>query len=131
MPKLLWIPPIPALAMLMWGCVSWEGTYAPACTAYAGSRIELAGGRFEWDRYTDQVVIGDDGKPVDPFPGYPLRGSYRIEGRTVLMTTADGEALAPMHLLRDAGTVFLYTAAEFDAFLANGERASCPLALGR
>jgi hypothetical protein len=131
MSKLLWIPPIGSLALLAGGCLSWEGTYAPSCAAYAGSRIELAGGRFDWDRFTDQVMVDADGKVVDPFPGYPLHGGYRIEGHTVLMTSADGEALAPMHLLQDGGVVYLYTEAEFAAWQANGERAPCPLALER
>lgn len=112
-------------------CASHDGTYSPACAAYAGSVIELERGEFEWTKFTDQVIVDDHGERVDQFPSYPMRGTYRIDGQSVLMTSSDGHALDPMYLHEQNGETYLYSAAEYDALKATGEPAKCPLKLGR
>jgi hypothetical protein len=62
------------VATLLSACVSHEGTYSPGCIAYVGSNITLSDGQFVWEKFTDEVVVNDDGEIVDQFPGYPLRG---------------------------------------------------------
>ena len=70
-------------AVFLFGCVSHEGTYSPDCIAYAGSNISLSDGQFVWEKFTDEVVVDDDGKIINQFPGFPMRGSYRVDGKTV------------------------------------------------
>ncbi len=48
------------IACLLVGCVSHEGTYSPACIAYAGSKINLTDGQFVWEKFSDSVVVDDD-----------------------------------------------------------------------
>ena len=114
---------------LLAGCVSHDGTYAPSCIAYAGSTITLTDGRFVWEKFTDEVVVNDDGEVVDQFPGYPLRGTYRINGQIVLMTSGAGEALDNMYLHRRDADSYLYTAEQFEHWKATGEHAECALVL--
>lgn len=112
-------------------CASHDGTYSPACAAYAGSVIELRRGEFEWTKFTDQVIVDSHGERVDQFPGYPMRGTYRIDRQSVSMTSSDGRALDSMYLHERDGETYLYTAAEYDALQATGEAAKCPLRLER
>lgn len=106
------------------------GTYLPSCVAFAGNRIELSGGAFTWDKFTDEVRVDDAGSVVDPFPGYPLRGTYAIDNDVVRLTTDAGELAGEMHLVRRPGQVYLLTAAEFDAWERNGSVPECALLHG-
>ena len=114
-------------AAMVTGCVTHEGRYEPGCTAYAGSTITLSGGSFVWDRFTDQIEIGDDGRPVDPYPDYPRRGAYRLEGRTVVMTADGGERMENHYLHRRDDAFLLLTAAEHAAWESSGTYPDCPL----
>lgn len=114
--------------LLLLGCVSHEGTYSPACIAYAGSNITLSDGQFTWEKFTDEVVVNDDGDVVNQFPGYPLRGTYRINGQIVEMES-DGKAMPNMYLRRQDDHSYLYTAAQFEAWKQSGEGADCALVL--
>ncbi len=118
-------------AALLTGCVSHDGTYAPSCTAFAGSEITLSDGSFVWEKFTDEVVVNDDGEAVDRFPGYPLRGSYRINGQTVRMTTGDGSAMDNMYLHRHEGNWYLYTAEQFEQWQATEAHDDCALVLSK
>ena len=122
---------IACAAGLLAGCVSHDGTYAPSCVAYAGSTITLADGRFVWERFTDEVVVDDDGEVVNRFPGYPLQGTYRINGQIVRMTTGEGETMENMYLHRRDADSYLYTTAQFEHFKATGEHADCALVLDK
>ena len=62
MSKTAKFPAIACFALSFCGCVSSEGRYSPDCIAFAGDTIELADGRFEWDKFTDQVRMDDNGK---------------------------------------------------------------------
>ena len=111
------------------GCVSHDGTYEPSCVAFAGDQITLADGSFVWEKFTDEVVINDSGEVVERFPGYPLRGSYRINGQIVRMTQGDGTAMENMYLHRHEGQRYLYTAEQFEQWQATGKTAECALVL--
>ncbi len=115
--------------LLLAGCVSHDGTYSPACIAYAGSKITLSDGEFVWEKFTDEVVVNDAGETVDRFPGYPMRGTYRIYGQRVLMESSDGEAMEDMYLHRQGDSAYLYTAKQFEHLNSSGEPAKCPLKL--
>jgi len=106
------------------------GTYSPSCVAFEGNTIELSGGRFTWDKFTDEVTVDDAGNTVDPFPGFPVRGTYSIEGAVVHLETAVGELAARLHLVQRPGQVYLLTAGEFAAWQQDGTVPDCALLLG-
>ncbi|MDH3613161.1 MAG: hypothetical protein OEU90_01510 [Gammaproteobacteria bacterium] len=120
---------IALLAAGLAGCISHDGTYAPSCIAYAGSNITLNDGEFVWEKFTDEVVVNDDGEIVDQFPGYPMRGAYRIDGQIVLMTSAEGESMDNMYLHRHDNHTYLYTARQFEERKSSGKNAECALML--
>lgn len=118
-------------ATLSIGCVSHEGTYSPDCIAYEGNNISLDNGRFVWEKFTDQVLVDEDGKVVNQFPEYPKQGSYRIEGHTVYMQSDSGEMLETMYLHQRDNNYYLLTREQFEAFERAGRHADCPLMRGR
>lgn len=115
---------------LLTACASHEGIYSPACAAYAGSNIELRNDQFTWEKFTDSVVVDDEGEIINQFPDYPMQGSYRIDGQTVIMETAAGEALANLYLHQDGERRYLLTAEQNEAWKQTGEYSDCPLVLG-
>ena len=118
-----------ATAVLLVACVSHEGTYSPDCIAYAGSNISLNDGQFVWEKFTDAVVVDEDGEIVNQFPGYPMRGSYRIEGQIVHMESAGGDAIDKMYLHTRDKRQYLLTAEQFEAWQKTGKHADCALML--
>ena len=116
-------------AVLLVACVSHEGTYSPDCIAYAGSNISLNDGQFVWEKFTDAVVVDEDGNIVNQFPGYPMRGSYRIEGQIVHMKSDAGDAMQEMYLHTQDKRQYLLTAEQFEAWQKSGEHADCALML--
>ncbi len=114
------------LVCVLAGCKSAEGVYWPGCAAYAGDRIELRNGEVEWDKFTDQVNIDEAGNPVDPFPGYPRRGSYEIDGQVVRMTMEDN-ASETLYLHVHDGRALLLTDAQHRASEAGGRYDDCAL----
>ncbi|HSM30164.1 MAG TPA: hypothetical protein VK854_05635 [Woeseiaceae bacterium] len=115
------------------GCATNDGvvgTYAPSCVAFEGNTIELADSRFTWDKFTDEVTVDDAGNTVDPFPGFPVRGTYTVEGDVVRLVTDVGELAAELHFVRRPGQVYLLTDAEFDAWRNSGTVPKCALLLG-
>ena len=106
------------------------GTYAPSCVAFEGSTIELADSRFTWDKFTDAVAVDDAGKKIDPFPGFPVRGSYTVEDDVVSLVTDVGDLAAELYLVRRPGQVYLLTETEFDAWQQHGTVPDCALLLG-
>jgi hypothetical protein len=130
LPLLSRLTTLVAFACLASACATHEGTYTPDCIAYAGNRIELGGGRFVWDKFTDQVIVDDAGEKVDPFPEYPVRGRYRIEEHRVIFDSYTGEELPDMYLQSDRNRHYLFTAEEFETWRESGTRPDCPLILG-
>lgn len=117
-------------ACVLASCISHEGTYSPACIAYAGSNINLSDGKFVWEKFTDALVVDDEGNVVNQFPGYPMRGSYSIEGETVSMKPASGEAIENMYLHRHDDRYYLLTAEQIEEWESTGNFAECALILG-
>ena len=115
---------------LLSGCVSHEGNYSPDCIAYAGSNISLSDGQFFWEKFTDQVVVDDNGEIVNQFPGYPMRGAYRIDEQMLYMDSAAGESMENMYLHRHDDHYYLLNAEQFEAWEKTGEYAECALTLG-
>ena len=115
--------------LLTAGCrADFDGDYAPGCMAFAGSNIELRSGRFVWDQFTDQIEVGADGNPVDPFPDYPISGSYTVEEQRLIMTSDDGRALEVMHVHEIGGSLRLLTQEQNDSWAASGSVDECSLA---
>jgi hypothetical protein len=119
-----------AAAFLLAACASHDGMYSPSCAAYAGSNIELSGGHFVWGKFTDSVVIGDDGNVVNQFPGYPLVGSYRVDGESIFLESTSGDAVATMYLLQHDDRSYLLTAEQRKDWERAGKLADCALVLG-
>ena len=97
--------------------------------AYAGNKITLGDGRFVWEKFTDAVVVDDDDNVVNQFPGYPLQGTYRIDGKIVHMNTAAGDALDIMYLQESGEQHYLLTEGEFASWEQSGKRDDCALQL--
>ncbi len=114
---------------LLFGCVSHDGTYLPGCQAYAGSSIKLSGGQFVWEKFTDSVVLDDAGNVVNQFPGFPLQGSYRIDGQTLNLEVASGESLPKMYLQQRDKRHYLLTAEQFETWESTGKHDDCALVL--
>ncbi len=122
---------IAAFATLMLaGCAPHEGRYAPDCVAFAGSIVTLEGGGFVWEKFTDEVRVDEQGNTIDPFPGYPLRGTYTLDDTAVLFESASGEQIDRLHLHRRGADHLLLTAAQQQAFERSGSLPDCPLRLG-
>ena len=121
---------IVVLACLLAACNSHEGFYSPACIAYAGDKIELSNGQFVWDKFTDALIVDEDGNLVDQFPGYPMRGTYQIDGETVTFALTSGEAPENMYLRQDGDRHYLLTTAQFEEWQSTGKYADCALILG-
>lgn len=111
-------------------CKSDEGVFLPDCIAYAGDSVELRDGRFEWDKFTDEVEVDSAGNVIDQFPEYPRAGTYEVDGKRIVMTGDDGNVLARMHLAQVAGKTYLLTSAEHSAWQSSGETPNCALVLG-
>ena len=114
------------LALLLSGCKAIDGNYVPSCTAFAGSEIRLADGRFVWDKFTDQVVVDEQGNKVDQFPDFPRLGSYTVSKDVVTLRPDAGDS-ETFHLLRQEGAVYLLTDTEKSTYDATGERPRCAL----
>jgi hypothetical protein len=106
------------------------GTYAPSCVAFEGNTIELTDARFTWDKFTDEVTVDDAGNEVDPFPGFPVRGTYVRQDDVLRLTTDVGEFAAELYLVHRPGQVYLLTEAEFEAWQKDSAVPACALLLG-
>ena len=106
-----------------------EGSFAPACTAFAGDSMSFREGYYSWNKFTDQRRIGPDGEPVDPFPDFPKVGEFEIDGDAVRLYVEDGSLLGTWHLHDREGQVLLLNQSQQDAWSTDGMYPDCPLAL--
>lgn len=116
-----------AACLAITGCSEIDGVYAPGCIALEGDRIELEDGRFVWSRFTDQIRLGPDGEPVAPFPDFPRRGTFRIDGERLVLTGDDGRRYDDWFIVSSAGRPMLLTVAEKAAVDAGREPPACAL----
>jgi len=121
--RLTVIPLLLALA----GCNSLDGWFTPSCVAFAGERIELSNGRFEWQRFTDERRIDQDGNVIDPLPDYPKRGDYRVVDGRVEFLSDEGIRLEDRYLVERSDGLYLLAPAAWEAFAAGGGLPDCPL----
>ena len=118
------------VSILLFGCKSYDGTYSPSCVAFAGNKISLNSGEFVWEKFTDMVVLDDEGNSINQFPGYPMLGTYRVEGQTLIMESAAGETMPNMYLQERDESLHLLTADELKSLGETGEFPYCSLVLG-
>ena len=114
-------------AVALAGCKSIDGIYYPGCPAYAGDKVELADGEVTWDRFTDVVRIGPDGKPIDPFPTYPRHGRYEVEGEALVIELSGEDKSRSMHILVDGDRVMLLTVDQYADWRQTGRYDECVL----
>ena len=127
MPRILFLT---IATLLLTACSDYEGLYEPSCIAFEGDRIELRGGRFVWDRFTDARRIDGDGNVIDEFPDYPKTGTYSLESGRLIFATDDGVRLDDWFLVEQSGQIYLLTAAQQEAHRAKAEMPQCALLRG-
>jgi hypothetical protein len=110
-------------------CTSQELLFEPSCIAYEGDRVILRGNQFEWRKFSDQVPMGVDGVRADPFPGYPMSGTYRHENERVEFVPRDGSEIDDYYMLDHRGARYLLTAEQHQKFAADGQLHNCALKL--
>lgn len=115
---------------LLTGCASHHGVYEPACIVFAGDRVTLADESFVWDRSTDAIKVDDEGNVVDSNPGYPVHGSYSVDGEVVRMRADSGRVMDPHYLRKIDGTYRLLTADQNENWELRGQYDNCVLTLG-
>lgn len=104
-----------------------DGLFEPACIAYEGDRIEMLDGRFEWRRFTDQVNVDEAGNRVDPFPGYPIVGTYELQDERVTFVPDGNGETRDRYLLEYRQELYLLTYEENEAALDTDTIPSCAL----
>lgn len=119
-----------ALAITLTACASHYGVYAPDCIAYAGDRIELDDGRFAWDKFTDQVEIDDEGRRVDRYRDYPVRGRYLLDDGKLIFIAETDVSLPELYLVRRGRQHYLLSTAQYATWQETGDFANCALILG-
>ncbi len=113
--------------LLLTSCASYEGDYYPNCMATVGDTIKLGGGKFVWDKLTDEVRLNDAGDRIDQFPNFPKRGSYRHSGRVVYLLLESGEVMLELALRRDGGRTYLLMEDQLDAWEKGNRNTHCVL----
>lgn len=118
---------LPLGLLLLSGCATHSGVYTPDCIAFAGDRIELDDGRFTWDKFTDQLEVSEEGERIDPFPDYPVRGRYLLDGEKVTFIAETDVSLPDLYLVEHDRQRYLLSAAQYQAWQRTDTLANCPL----
>jgi len=95
--------------------------------AHVGSRIQLNDSEFVWEKFTDQASVDEDGNKIDPFPGYPRRGTFRIDGHGIVLNFDDDESVDTLQVREHQGRHLLLTKPQAEAWDATGELDACAL----
>ena len=95
--------------------------------AHVGSRIHLSDSEFVWEKFTDQVSVDEDGDKIDPFPGYPRRGTYRIDGHSIVLNFDDDEFVETLQVREHQGRYLLLTKLQAEAQDTTGQFDACVL----
>ncbi|MDJ0698529.1 MAG: hypothetical protein QNJ07_01630 [Woeseiaceae bacterium] len=114
-------------ALTLSSCATYDGGYSPSCPTFVANVVQLENGGFTWTKLSDEVVIGDDGQPVDRYPDFPKRGAYEVRAGVLTMTTTDGEALPPMYFHESGEQLYLLTGVEFRTMQQSGKLPDCAL----
>lgn len=111
------------------GCATadYSGRYAPGCTAFAGDTIELAGDRFVWDKFTDEVRISADGKREDQFPAHPMKGHYEIDGDKLILRPDAGGVTSVFYMVSESGNRYVMNVKQHSQWRATGAMPDCAL----
>lgn len=117
------------ITLFLASCANHEGQYEPACIAYEGDRIELKDGRFEWQRFTDQREVDQDGNVVKPFPDFPKTGTYTLSDSRMQFNTSDGVTLDDRFLVEHDGERYLLTGSQHNNFVERNDLPDCVLKL--
>jgi hypothetical protein len=122
---------IVVLAALLAGCPteSFEGEFAPSCIALAGDTIVLNNGFFVWDKYTDAIQVDPEGNIVNPFPGFPINGTYTATDDQIVFSAESGQAPEQRFWIREGSTVYLLTRGQVGEWRSTGVLPACPLIL--
>jgi hypothetical protein len=129
MTKQLYRAGLTALLLTLWACTSRDRLYEPSCIAYEGDTVVLRDSRFEWRKFTDQIPIGADREPVDPFPDYPKSGTYRQENGRVEFKPDDGSQFDDYFMVDFLGAHYLLTEEQHQKFVVDRELQTCALRL--
>jgi len=115
------------VATSLCACTSIDGMYAPACTAFEGSEIELHDDRFTWRRFTDERKLDEHGEPVDAFPGFPKTGRYSIHDSQVDLHPDDSPSTVSFYVYDDANGTYMLSGAENLQYEKDGGIPECAL----
>ncbi len=113
--------------LVLAACASYDGDYSPSCPTFVANVVQLEKGAFTWTRLSDEVVIGDDGQPVNPYPDFPKKGSYEVDAGVVHMTTTEGKKLPPMYFHEAGEQLYLLSEVEHRSLGHTGEPPDCAL----
>ena len=122
-----WRTTVLLAAVLSAACADFNGVFEPDSMAMEGDRFVFAGGEFEWHKFTDARRLDADGNVVDPFPGYPLTGTFALRGSIVELTTAAGDRLDDRFLFERGDSLYLLTGEQHAAVTAGGDLPACAL----
>ena len=92
-----------------------EGRFEPACTMFSGDIVEITGDQYVWKKFTDEIVVDDNGELGEPFPGFPRSGPIRRDGEHMRFIGTDGEPDADFHVKQRVDGVYLLTAEELES----------------
>jgi len=128
-----WTPSIRApfvatlATLLLAGCTTLNGVFEPDCIAFEGDRVELTGGRFVWDRFTDERRIDSEGNEIDPFPDYPKTGRFETILDRVDFHPDSGDGIASRYVLKRGSATYLLSEEQRAAVMSGGDMPDCAL----
>lgn len=120
-------PGVVVLGLAACPAESLDGHFLPSCAAYAGDTLTVKGGTFEWDKFTDEVVVDSAGNKIDKYPQHPVKGSYSVDGQRVKFESDAGVEPGFSHLLEFADDLYLLTDREYSAWIETGTIPRCAL----